>query len=178
MKFVFIHGSPAAGKLTVAKAVLQRVPGRLFDNHAAIDYAKNIFDFAAPGFWDLVYSVRLTAIEAAAQYNVPLLVSTFCYSAPEDLPQFEKFEDIVTKNGGQVLPVFLKCSETEITKRISNPDRVERKKIVSEQTLKDFLGKYNIAPVPRSNCLILDSTDVPAIETAQKIIKHFRLDNL
>jgi hypothetical protein len=38
MKLVFLHGSPAVGKLTVAKALLRMVSGRLFDNHAAIDW--------------------------------------------------------------------------------------------------------------------------------------------
>ena len=37
MKLLFLHGSPATGKLTVAKALLGIVPGRLFDNHAGID---------------------------------------------------------------------------------------------------------------------------------------------
>ncbi len=58
MKLVFLHGSPAVGKLTVAKALLSMVSGRLFDNHAAIDLARTVFDFGAPGFWELVHSVR------------------------------------------------------------------------------------------------------------------------
>jgi tRNA uridine 5-carbamoylmethylation protein Kti12 len=49
MKLLFLHGSPATGKLTVAKALLRMVPGRLMDNHAAIDFARTIFDFGAPG---------------------------------------------------------------------------------------------------------------------------------
>jgi len=51
MKLLFLHGAPAAGKLTVAKALLRIVPGRLMDNHAAIDLALTVFDFGAPGFW-------------------------------------------------------------------------------------------------------------------------------
>ena len=57
MKLLFLHGAPAAGKLTVAKALLRIVPGRLMDNHAAIDLALTIFDFGAPGFWELVHDV-------------------------------------------------------------------------------------------------------------------------
>jgi tRNA uridine 5-carbamoylmethylation protein Kti12 len=47
MMLLFLHGSPAVGKLTVAKALLRIVPGRLMDNHAAIDLALTIFDFGA-----------------------------------------------------------------------------------------------------------------------------------
>ena len=66
MKLLLLHGAPAAGKLTVAKALLRQVPGRLFDNHAAIDLARTIFDFGAPGFWELVRSLRYAALEAGA----------------------------------------------------------------------------------------------------------------
>jgi hypothetical protein len=49
MKLPFLGGAPAAGKLTVARALLAMVPGRLSDNHAAIDLARTIFDFGASG---------------------------------------------------------------------------------------------------------------------------------
>ena len=58
MKLLFIHGAPASGKLTVARALLQAVQGKLFDNHAAIDVARTVFEFGAPGFWELVHDVR------------------------------------------------------------------------------------------------------------------------
>ena len=87
MRLVFLHGAPAAGKLTVAKALLRIVPGRLFDNHAAIDLARTVFDFGAPGFWELVHSVRYAAFDAAAANGVALVVATFCYAEPDDRPQ-------------------------------------------------------------------------------------------
>lgn len=85
MKLLFLHGAPAAGKLTVAKALLQMVPGRLFDNHAAIDLARTLFDFGAPGFWELVHATRCQALDFAAEHDVALVVMTFCYADPEDL---------------------------------------------------------------------------------------------
>src|ERR1700693_4585805 len=105
MKLLFLHGAPAAGKLTVAKALLGMVPGRLSDNHAAIDLARTIFDFGAPGFWELVHSVRCSALDAAAEHGVALIVTTFCYAEPDDRPQYEDFEAIVQRRGGELLPV-------------------------------------------------------------------------
>src|SRR5450432_2254389 len=125
MKLVFLHGSPASGKLTVAKALLGMVPGRLFDNHAAIDLARTIFDFGAPGFWELVHSVRCSALDAAAEHGVALVVTTFCYAEPDDRPQFEKFEENMRRRGGELLPVFLHCSREEAVRRVGNSDRVE-----------------------------------------------------
>jgi tRNA uridine 5-carbamoylmethylation protein Kti12 len=43
MKLILLHGAPAAGKLTVAKALIRLVSGKLFDNHAATDVAGMVF---------------------------------------------------------------------------------------------------------------------------------------
>jgi hypothetical protein len=175
MKLLFIHGAPASGKLTVAKALLQAVPGRLFDNHAAIDVARTVFDFGAPGFWELVHEVSCTVLEAAAAQDTPLLVTTYCYAEPDDLPSFTELEAIVLRGRGQLLPVFLHCSRQEAIRRVGNPDRAERRKITSAEGLEAFVARYRLAPVPRPDCLSLE-TDTRAPEaTAQEIIRHFRL---
>jgi hypothetical protein len=176
MKLIFLHGAPATGKLTVAKALLRAVPGWLFDNHAAIDFARTVFDFGVPGFWDLVHVARLSALEAASQHGFPLVVATFCYSEPEDRPQFEKFETIAQRDGGELLPVFLHCSEDEIARRIGKLDRAERRKITSMAGLNGFRATgYHDSPVPRTNCIRLDTAATSADVTAQEIVRHFEL---
>jgi hypothetical protein len=175
MKLLYLHGAPAAGKLMVAKAVLRVVPGKLFDNHAAIDVARHVFEVNAPGFWELVHQVRVSVLSAAASQHVPLLVTTSCYSDPDDLPAFEQFEAIVHGHGGVVLPVFLHCSMEEAIRRVGNADRVERRKTSSVEGLQRVLARNNIAPVPRANCLTLDSEARTADVTAIEIIRHFGL---
>jgi len=176
MKLLFLHGSPATGKLTVAKALLGMVPGRLFDNHAAIDLARTIFDFGAPGFWELVHSVRYSAIDAAAEHGVALVVTTFCYVEPDDRVQYEKFEEIMQRHGGELLPVFLHCSREEAARRVGNPDRVERRKMTSEESLNRYLDSYKFSPVPRPDCLTLDTEVKSAEATAQEIVRQFGLN--
>jgi hypothetical protein len=175
MRLIFLHGAPAAGKLTVARALLQAVPGRLFDNHAAIDVARTVFEFGAPGFWPLVHRIYSSVLDAAAEHRVPLVVATYCYAEPDDRPAFEEFEAIVQRHGGELQPVFLHCSRQELVRRVSNADRVARKKITSEKGLNQFLDAYDISPVPRSNCLRLDTETTSADAAAQGIIRHFGL---
>jgi hypothetical protein len=176
MKLLFLHGSPATGKLTVAKALLRKLPGRLMDNHAAIDFARTIFDFDAPGFWPLIHDVRYSAIDAAAANGVPLLVTTFCYAEPEDRPQFDKFEEIVQRHGGELLPVFLHCSREEAMRRVGSPDRVERRKMASAEGLTKYLDEFVFTAVPRSDCLTLDTGAASPEGAAQIIISHFGLN--
>jgi hypothetical protein len=174
MKLVFIHGAPGSGKLTTARALLNRTNGRLFDNHAAIDVARTVFDFGAPGFWELVQKIRTSVLHAAADGNVSLLVTTFVYVEPDDLLMFEQFEAIVKRHGGQLLPVLLQCSIAELMRRISNADRVQRGKMTSQQSLHDFMSRHQVCAVPRPT-LILDSEANAAEANAQRIIDHFRL---
>jgi hypothetical protein len=176
MKLLFLHGAPATGKLTVAKALLRMVPGRLLDNHAAIDLARTMFDFGAPGFSELVHSVRCAALEAATAYGVTLVVMTFCYVEPDDRVLFDQFEEIMRRHGGELLPVFLHCSREEAARRVGNPDRVERRKMTSEASLRKYLDDFNFSPVPRPDCLELDTEVKPAEATAREIVRHLALD--
>ena len=176
MKLIFIHGAPASGKLTVAKALLRIIEGRLFDNHAAIDIARTVFDFGAPGFWELVHSVRLSVLNAASEQCVPVLVMTFCYSDPEDRTIFKEFESIIQQHKGLLLPVFLSCSETELLRRVSNADRIEHGKIKSESGLRRFLAESNMTKVPSIGGLNLSSETKTAEEIAWDIVRHFRLE--
>jgi hypothetical protein len=178
MKLLFLHGAPAVGKLTVAKALLRIVTGRLMDNHAAIDLALTVFEFGAPGFWELVHDVRYSAVEAAAAHGVPLLVTTFCYAEPDDREQFAHIENIMQRHGGELLPAFLHCSREEALRRVGNPDRVERRKMTSGEHLSRELDRHDLTAVPRPDCLKLDTGANPAEVTAQNIVGHFRLDVL
>jgi shikimate kinase len=175
MKLLFIHGAPAAGKLTTARALLDRLGARLFDNHAAIDLARTVFEFDAPGFWELVQATRVLVLESALARGIPLLVMTFVYVDPTDLPTFERLEVAVQRGGGQLLPVYLQCSVDEIVRRVGNNDRAIRKKLTSEKGARDFLQEHRVAPVPRPNCLVLDSEANSAEANAQEIIRHFDL---
>ena len=176
MKLLFLHGAPAVGKLTVAKALLRLVPGRLFDNHATIDLARTIFDFGAPGFWELVRAVRYAALEAAAASGVGLVATTFCYAEPDDRPQLEAIEEVLRRHDGRLLPVFLHCPREEALRRVGNPDRIERRKMTSVQSLGQYLDDNNFTAVPRADCLTLDTEMRSAEATARAIVDHFALD--
>ena len=175
MKLIFLHGSPAVGKLTVAKALLRLVPGRLMDNHANVDLARTVFDFGAPGFWELVHSSRCIALHAAGKHGVPLLVTTFCYAEPDDLEKYEEFEAILRRYDGEMLPVFLHCPQEEALRRVGNPDRVERRKLTSAEGLINFLDGHNFTSVPRADCIKFDTGAMSPGAVAREIVGRFGL---
>jgi hypothetical protein len=72
--------------------------------------------------------------------------------------------------------VFLHCSRDEAARRVGNPDRVERRKINSQEGLFRDLDNFKFPPVPRSDCLKLDTELRSADLNAQEIVRHFGLD--
>ncbi len=117
--------------------------------------------------------LKFGPLGAAAKNGVPLVIFTFCYSDPTDLRFFEDFESLILRTHGELLPVFLHCSEFEIARRIGNPDRIQRGKTSSVEGLRQFRIRYNDAPVPRANCFKMDSGAKPPEEAAREIIRHF-----
>jgi hypothetical protein len=175
MKLLLLHGAPASGKRTVAEAVVQLTGGRLFDNHVAVDFARAVIDFDRPGFWDLVHSARVLALGKAAQYGAELVLQTSCYSHPEDLPRLEDFERVVAEHGGLLLPVFLSCSRKTLEERVGSADRVARRKVTSQEGLDRCLTRWNLVPVPRANCLTVDTETTKPVDAARQIVDHFGL---
>lgn len=175
MRLLYLHGPPAAGKRTVAEAVVQLTGGRLFDNHAAVDFARTVLEFDGPGFWELVHAARLLAVEKAAQHGAGLVVYTSCYSHPDDLPLLEDFERVLARHGGVLLPVFLSCSRKTLEARVGAPDRVARRKVASKEGLDRCLARWNLVPVPRASCLTVDTDAAEPAEAARTIVTHFGL---
>ncbi len=175
MKLLYLHGAPASGKRTIAEAVIQLAGGRMFDNHAAVDFARTVLDFDRPGFWDLVHAARLVALGKAAQYGAGLVVHTSCYSHPDDLPLVVDFERVLAQYGGHLLPVFLTCSRTTLERRVGAADRVARRKVTSKDGLDRCLARWNLVSVPRANCLTVDTDTTRPTDAARIIVAHFDL---
>ena len=73
MDLVFLHGPPAVGKLTVARALAARTGLRLFHNHLVLDAITAVFDFRSRGFIDLRESIWLDVFGTAAREGVSLI---------------------------------------------------------------------------------------------------------
>jgi hypothetical protein len=69
---------------------------------------------------------------------------------------------------GRDFKFFLKCSTKEIVRRVGNADRM-----ASEQGVRNFVNEHNVCPVPRHDCLVLNSETRSAEANAQEITHHF-----
>ena len=175
MKLIFIYGPPGAGKLTVARELARAAGLRVFDNHASIACVETVFDFGTKPFGRLVGDIRVRTFEEAAREGVSL-VFTFVYANPLDAPFVERACQTVERHGGRVCLVQLVCDKNVLERRLQAGGRAERGKLVSADTLRDILARYDLfSPVPGRETLSIDNTDLAPAEAARAIIEHYGL---
>jgi chloramphenicol 3-O-phosphotransferase len=169
MQLVFIYGQPAAGKLTVARALARRTGLAIFHNHLIVDAVGAVFPFGSPEFIALRESMWLDVLRAAAKTKRSLIF-TF---APEatvaaDFPERVRAE--IEALGGEVMFVALTVPEAEQQRRIDTPDRAQFGKLRSLELLhqlKDVFASA-MAQMPKPAITIDTSASTPD-EAAEKI---------
>jgi hypothetical protein len=173
MKLIFIYGPPAAGKLTVAKALAKETGFKIFHNHLSIDCIQPVFDFGTDPFWKLIELIRIETISEAARVGQNLIY-TFCYARDSDDKHIEAVAKAVTENGGEVCFVQLTCGRGELEKRVVSEDRKKFSKANNLDILNEILDKYDLfSPVLIHNSLHLDNTDLSPEEAVKRITEHY-----
>jgi hypothetical protein len=149
MDLVFLHGPPAVGKLTVARALAARTGLKLFHNHLVLDAVTAVFDFRTAGYLRLRESIWLDVFAAAATEDVSLIF-TF---VPETTlsPDFPwRVEETVGKAGGRTRFIALTCDIAEQDARIDAPSRAEYAKLRSLEAMRDLRAQgWLDYPMPR-----------------------------
>jgi RNase adaptor protein for sRNA GlmZ degradation len=175
MKLLFIYGSPAVGKLTVANEIAARTGFKVFHNHLSIDAILPVFEFGSKSFGRLIELIRVETIREAAREKIDLIY-TFCYAKDFDDRHVQKITEITEENGGEVCFVLLKADRDELNRRVTEESRRRMGKAKTVEMMDYFHETYDLmSPVPERESLIIDNTNLSAEETAQQIIKHFNL---
>ena len=175
MKLVFIYGSPAAGKLTVANEIARKTDFKVFHNHLSIDCIEPIFDYGTPSFGKLIDLIRVETVREAARVGLNLIY-TFCYAKGSDDAHVEKITRAAEENGGEVCFVLLKADREELDKRVVEESRRRMGKAKTVEMMDFFHETYDLlSPVPDRESLIIDNTHLSAEKAAELIVAHFNL---
>lgn len=175
MKLIIIHGAPAAGKLTVAKALAERTDFKVFHNHLSIDCVKPVFEFGTKEFWQVIMNVREAVIAAAAREGIDV-IHTFCYEKGADDPQFARLIAAAEDNGGEAHTVLLICRDDERRRRITDASRTVIGKLIDPDAVTRSRGKCDLeSPLPGRDTLIINTTEITPDDSAARIIDYFGL---
>lgn len=176
MKFIYLYGPPAVGKLTVANELASLTDLKVFHNHLTIDLVKPFFEFGSESFFELNAKLRLTIFEMASKENIPGLIFTSCYSYPKDNRRIKKLMHRVRKYGWEIFFVRLYTTIGELKQRVTQPSRESYGKLKTAHGLEKFMEQWNLTtPIPFVESLHIDNTQLTPTQVAVMIKDHYNL---
>jgi hypothetical protein len=174
MDLVVLHGPPAVGKLTVARALAARTGLKLFHNHLTLDAITAVFDFRSPGYLKLRELYWLEMFAAAAQEDVSLI---FTFMPETSLaPGFaDRARAAVEGHGGRLRLIELTAPTATVEARLNAPSRAEFAKLRSVKDLRELtaLGWLDYAMPPSE--LTLDTSRMSPEDAAEAIASALAL---
>jgi hypothetical protein len=187
MRFLFVFGAHAAGKMTVGQAVSRITPMKLFHNHMTIEPVIELF-----GSYNGAVTERLRQVvfEEFAKTDNYGLIFTFIWAF--DVPYDTEYVRALTKRyedaGAQVDYVELVAPQDVRLVRNRTENRLKEKAskrnvALSEMRMLDAENKYRCVSepgeivaklgIPPECYLRIDNTNLSPEEVAEMIVEHF-----
>ena len=186
MKFVWIIGPQAAGKMTVGQE-LEKITGlKLFHNHMTIDLVGHFFDYDSSSGKRLVNLFRREIFKEAAASDLEGMIFTYvwAFNMREDWNFVKQVTDIFESMGNTVCFVELEAELDERLLRNKSSNRLEHKPSKrniewSEKDLLDSMEEHRLnsfeGEIKHENYFKINNTNVHAEEAAELIKKRFCL---
>ncbi len=174
MKLLFLHGPPASGKYTIAKAVADAAGLPLFHNHLIVDAVHAVFPFGSPGFVRLREQFWLEVLGEAASEGRSLIF-TFQPESSVSAGFPAQAAQLFTAAGGQCLFVRLTLPLDAQLARIANDDRGRFGKLRDPALLRQLHADFTAseAAMPAS-ALTIDTAATEPTAAADQIIRLLR----
>lgn len=172
-QFVMLYGPPAVGKLTVGKALANRLSACLFHNHLTYDLAMELLG-ADSGFdarRQFACKLRLHALALLFKSDSRAIITTFCYGGPEDDWYIDALKTLCADH--LVTPHFvqLTAQRRQLLDRVENIDRRAFGKVNSSSELSVILQQcaYTLA-IRADHHLCLDTSMLLPDDAALAIV--------
>jgi shikimate kinase len=172
---ILLYGPPAAGKLTVARALSRRYGLKVLDNHASTDPALRLFSFEQQEqLHSLVERLRVELLSTAAEAGLSV-VSTLVFADPEDRAHVGHLVAAFASRGGHTGFVRLLPSRETLEQRVTEDARTRSEKISDVAQLRRLMIRWEVTNKINVEDLAIDNTDISADEVAETIARHFQL---
>ena len=170
-RLVFLYGPPAVGKLTVARAIADRLPFKILHNHVTIDAVTEVLPFGSERFWGVVGRFRRDLVATAAKEGIDLIY-TYVF-APGDEQHVAEITAPYEEAGGTVVFVQLLAPREVLLERVVADSRKEHGKPTDPETLERMLDEYdNFKALATPGSLRIDLATISASDAADQIINH------
>ena len=173
LRLVFLYGPPAVGKLTVARAIADRLPFKVLHNHVTIDAVTEVIPFGSDRFWGVVGRFRRDLVAAAGAERIDLIY-TYAF-APGDEQHVADIVSAYEEVGGAVSFVQLLAPREVLLERVRFESRKQYGKPTDPEVLVQMLDEYdNFTALAAPDSLTIDLGATSAHDAADRIIDHIR----
>jgi len=186
MNFFLITGPPAVGKMTVAKALSERLDYKMLHNHDSIELALKFFFYGDAEFKKINEGVRTLVFETTAksrELNGMIFTLVWAFDEQSDWDYVDRIKKIYQDEGWKFYIVELYADLNTRLERNVEPDRLAAKPSkrnieLSNQNLKETEEKYQTSSggdmVKDENYLLIDNTLLTPHAVVDQIISHFK----
>ena len=173
-ELLLVIGPPAAGKMTVGRAVCERAGFRLFHNHHTIEPLLEIFGFGTAPFVALNGEFRRRVIEEAAAAGTRL-VFTFVWNVdePGDADEVRRLVAPYVDAGLRVSCVELYADLATRLVRNTGASRIAAKRSKRDLAWSDA----QVRELDATRVMNTDPRRPTAADTVLAGLPHLRLDN-
>lgn len=178
---IYLIGLPGVGKFTIGKEISKHTGARLIDNHLinnpifcviAADGLSPLPEF----IWDRIAAIRRIVLDTirdiSPTHSSFIFTNVLFDNSAADVAYFTDIVELAQQRRAKFIPVRLLCSEDELCRRVVSPERIERFKTVSAESVRRTLHTSTILRVKHLTALTLDVTCLSAAEAADRIIRH------
>ena len=109
----------------------------------------------------------------AAPSTVEHIFTNWLADTDKDAAYLEVVRALASVRGAIFAPVWLSCDASELTRRVSRPERLARNKLRDPERLVVELEQKGTLPAP-PDALRLDTTDLEPRDAARRIIAFAR----
>ena len=169
MNLVFIYGTVASGKYTVARALTMATGFELYHNHLVVDEVLTRYSFGTPNFVAERDRIWRQYFHSAATSPSRRIIFTFCpeSSVPQQFIDWV-FNDLCDA-GVLLCSVQLVLSETAVVSRLQSLDRRDFNKLTDLALYRELLanGVFRSPVIPRTDLEIDTEQHTVAQSVAQ-----------
>lgn len=176
MHLIFVHGVPGVGKRTVCNELATLTGFPFFNAHHIAVALGPVFGFST-AFNRLRDGMYDGVIEAAFAAGHAGLIATCIFEPSVRIPRFKRHADRARTTSGRTLFAGLRCDDDALRARVESPERLAAGKWTDFEALQRMMvsGYFDFPPDLPGDSLVLDTTMLPAAETAARIAERLNV---
>jgi chloramphenicol 3-O-phosphotransferase len=183
---VHLIGFPAAGKLTIARALAEVSAARgdrfvVLDNHHTANVVFAAIDMDGvkplpPEVWDRIREINAVLLRTIEELSPSdwsfVFTNVLTDEEPSDRGYVDRLANLAHNTNRIYLPVLLQCPPASLMTRVANPDRRDRMKLVNPTAVDELVRTHRLINVDDLAPLTIDTSSIEPADAARLILER------